>query len=125
MAGCDKPLPNEEQISRILEKLKKEPVGVGPDGEPYMLLVFKLLMSVIPGQDGILHWFCQKTRPVVIEAATFLLRLHAFKSDSVNIWRGKLTGVLHGCCDCIEGYAEAKSCSKETYVRVFLNIRPG
>ncbi|KIJ54640.1 hypothetical protein M422DRAFT_220966 [Sphaerobolus stellatus SS14] len=118
MAEVDQPLPHEREISRSLEKLKTQPIATGGSGDDVMVPIYTFLMGA-PPKDGVLHWFCAKTRPVVIEAASFLLRLYAYNSDSVVIWKGKLTEVLHGCSDCVEVYMEVKLKSRDSYFAAF------
>lgn len=110
-------LPKETEVSRTLEKLRKEPINTQGSQDAILAPIYTLLMSALPSEEGILHWFCDRARPVVVEASTFLLRLHAY-SDNVRVdaWKTKLTGVLHGCCGCVQGYTSAKISSRDTCV---------
>ncbi|KAF8516825.1 SEN1 N terminal-domain-containing protein [Hysterangium stoloniferum] len=114
------PLPNEAEVSRILDRLKREPVNT--DGAPDTVLgpVYSLLIKAPAGEDRILHWFCGSAKPVVVEAATFLLRLHAYTNNPrVDNWKDKMAGVLHGCCNCLQSYMDIKISCRETYFAAF------
>jgi senataxin len=64
---------------------------------------------------GVLHWFCNKVvDPLVPEAATFLLRLHAYDSPKVEVWREKLQIVLGGCVGCAKRLEEVNESSTTT-----------
>jgi ATP-dependent RNA/DNA helicase, senataxin len=110
-------LPKEAEVSRMLEGLKREPVDTQGSQDALLAPIYTLLMSAPPNEDDILHWFCDKARPVVVEASIFLLRLHAYSANiRVDSWKAKMRGVLHGCCGCVQGYANAKVSSRDTYV---------
>jgi len=108
-------LPKEVEVSRSLEKLKQEPITTDGMQDSILGPIYTLLLAVPPGDDDLLHWFCAKAKQVVVEAATFLLRLYAYTDNPrVEVWKTKLTGVLHGCCGCTQGFADAKITSRET-----------
>ena len=99
----------------MLEKLRREPITTQGSQDAILVPIYGFLMGAPPDEDGTLHWFCHRTRPVVVEASTFLLRLHAY-SDNVRVdaWKAKLAGVLHGCCGCVQGYTNVKVTSRDT-----------
>jgi senataxin len=114
-----KPLPNEAEVSRILDKLKRVPVNT--DGAPDTILgpIYSLLIKAPSSENHALHWFCGDARPVVVEAATFLLRLHAYTNNPrVDNWKDKMANVLHGCCNCIQCYQDIKISCRDTWVIV-------
>lgn len=57
--------------------------------------------------DGV-HWFCSRATLIVKEAATFLIRLHAYNSPHVPVWKKMCSDVIHSCCDCSYAYQCAK-----------------
>lgn len=107
--------PKDEEVARTLEKLKLEPITAEGGQDAVLGPIYNLLVHAPPGDDCVFHWFCKKARPVVTEAATFLLRLHAY-SNSVMVedWKRKMAGVLHGCCNCIQSYQEIKLTCRDT-----------
>lgn len=115
MASSSQFLPKEAEVSRTLEKLKKEPINTNGMQDSILLPIYTLLLAVPPSDNDVLHWFCAKAKPVVVEAATFLLRLYAYTDNPrVEVWKAKLAGVLHGCCGCTQGFADAKISSRDT-----------
>ncbi|EIW80969.1 hypothetical protein CONPUDRAFT_104043 [Coniophora puteana RWD-64-598 SS2] len=69
--------------------------------------------------DNVLHWFCSKADPLVVEAATFLLRLFAYDSAQVNEWKAKLKLCLGGCSECVQMLNVVKVSSRTTYFGAF------
>ncbi|EIW59483.1 uncharacterized protein TRAVEDRAFT_71533 [Trametes versicolor FP-101664 SS1] len=65
------------------------------------------------------HWFCSQADEVTREAAIFLIRLHAYNSASVDIWRLQLKRVITRCCYCVRGLHEAETMSRHTYFGAF------
>ncbi|KAF5385735.1 hypothetical protein D9757_005459 [Collybiopsis confluens] len=66
-----------------------------------------------------LHWFCPSAEASVVEAATFLLRLYAYNSPKVEIWKEWLNKCLDNCGDCVLGFERAKIGSRKTYFGAF------
>lgn len=118
-------LPKEAEVSRTLEILRKEPINTQGPQDALLAPIYTLLMSAPTNEDGTLHWFCDKARPVVIEASIFLLRLHAYSNNPrVETWRMRLAGVLHACCGCVQSYMNAKECSRDTCVSIYQSQLP-
>lgn len=108
-------LPKEAEVTRSLDKLKREPITTDGMQDSILAPIYGLLMTVPPGDDGILHWFCNQAKPVVNEAAVFLLRLYAYaENPRVEVWKKKLAGVMHGCCGCVQSLNDAKTTSRDT-----------
>jgi len=102
-------------VSRSLEKLRREPITTDGMQDSILGPIYSLLMNTPTGDNGTPHWFCDKARPVVVEAATFLIRLYAYSDNPrVEVWKKKLAGVLQGCCGCVQGFADAKTSSRDT-----------
>lgn len=60
------------------------------------------------------HWFCNKATRVTIECATFLIRLHAYASEFVSVWKLRCADVLHSCMECCASYQDRKALSRTT-----------
>ncbi|KEP48853.1 helicase SEN1 [Rhizoctonia solani 123E] len=65
------------------------------------------------------HWYCREASETVRESAIFLQRLHAYNSDAVKEWKDILTGIMHGCCECVQAYEVSKQRSREVYLPAF------
>lgn len=61
-----------------------------------------------------LHWFCDRAPQVVAECATFLLRLHAYESEQVPVWKAQCAKVLHTCSQCCASYQDRKVASRRS-----------
>jgi hypothetical protein len=61
-----------------------------------------------------LHWFCDTSPRVVGECATFLLRLHAYESEHVPVWKAQCAKVLHTCPRCCASYQDRKVASRRS-----------
>jgi len=61
-----------------------------------------------------LHWFCNIAPRVVAECATFLLRLHAYESEQVPVWKSQCVKVLHTCSQCCASYQDRKVASRRS-----------
>lgn len=103
------------KVEELLKDLRDNPIGTNdPNCNSALGTCSSLLFSLTYPDSPPLapHWFCDKSPPVAVEAATFLLRLHAYmKADD---WRSRLASVLKGCVACVRGYSEAKARSDET-----------
>ncbi|KDQ62427.1 hypothetical protein JAAARDRAFT_121642 [Jaapia argillacea MUCL 33604] len=109
-----------QQVTSLLAKLRDEPTDTqgAPDSILAPICTYLLKVPVNPS-DGLLHWYCDRTDPVVREAATFLLRLHAYNSSRVDKWREKLALCLSGCAACVKVLQETKVSSRHTYFGAF------
>lgn len=99
----------------LLAKLKRfryDPSAASPDDtDALMSESFKLLSTLKSNQQ---HWFCHEAPESTREAATFLIRLHAYDSSAVPSWKAQCAKVIHGCCACSLAYQDAKIISRTT-----------
>lgn len=111
-------LPKHE-VKKKLTELRDAPVAIASDE------VLKSLSTHLLGSLGrppnpatfspaYNHWFCSQADEVTREAAIFLIRLHAYNSNSVEVWRLHLKRVLSRCCYCVRGLHEAEIMSRHT-----------
>ena len=113
---------NHEEVKKKLAELRDTPQTLVGD-EDLRLTSTYLLGSLKKPENGAEpplvhdHWFCSQAHEVTREAATFLIRLHAYNSSSVDIWRSQLKRVITRCCYCVRGLHEAEIMSRHTYVR--------
>lgn len=111
----------EQEVSRSLTKLRQEPINADGSHDTILTPIYTYLMAVSPGEDRVLHWFCSKAKSVVTEAATFLLRLHAYSNNpKVESWKERLIKVLYGCSACVHSYTELKATCRNTSVLTHL-----
>jgi senataxin len=102
-------------VEKLLAKLHDVPVNTEGASDSFLGPIFTYLMAVPPNRsDGILHWFCSQASQLTVDAATFLIRLFAYNSPRVDVWKEKFELCLGGCCDCVKGLEEAKVSSKDT-----------
>ncbi|KAJ6559197.1 SEN1 N terminal-domain-containing protein [Mycena vulgaris] len=107
-------------VDQQLATLRDSPVNNDGASDAVLASLFTYLMGVPPDQsDGRSHWFCGRTIPTTVAAATFLIRLFAYSSSLVDEWRTKFRGCLNGCSECVQGLQEAKVTSKTTYFGAF------
>ncbi|KAF7288567.1 hypothetical protein HMN09_01385800 [Mycena chlorophos] len=107
-----------KQVNETLAHLRDYPVDTAATSDSQLSLLYTYLRDV-PAKAGRTHWFCHRAESTTIEAATFLLRLHAYNSSTVLEWRAKLQGCLKGCVDCVAGLQQAKVASRRTYFAAF------
>lgn len=113
--------PSAMSDTALLEKLKRfrnDPSAARPaDADALMSQCFTLLSTAKSLHQ---HWFCGEASESLREAATFLIRLHAYDSSAVPAWKEQCAKVIHGCCACNSSYQDAKFISRTTYVH-FIN----
>lgn len=102
-----------DKVKTTLDILRDNPADTSAAGRDVLALITDFLLKPL-SSDAPVHWFCERADKPTIDAATFLLRLHAYNSDVVNSWRQHLTRCLKGCCGCVKGLSEAKTSSKHT-----------
>ena len=108
-----------DEVKKKLVELRDAPSATISDDVLRLLATFLLgslskpdnPAKVVPAYD---HWFCSQADDLVREAATFCIRLHAYNSSSVDVWRLQLKRVLGGCCYCVRGLHEAETTSRHT-----------
>lgn len=101
-----------QDVSNKLEEFRDAPV-MQPSGQD-LYTIFQFLVLENSPAESQLHWFCAQAQPLVFEAATFLLRLHAYSSSLVAQWREKLQTCMAGCAQCVKGLQEVKGTSRHT-----------
>ena len=102
-----------DEATKLLRTLRDEPVTTQDAGDNILAPLLEFVQSSDRG-GGVPHWFCGKAPPTVVEASVFLLRLFAYSSDRVLVWKKDLIRCLHGCCDCIAAFEDAKESSRTT-----------
>lgn len=107
-------VPND-RVQTLLATLRDHPVNSEQLDDGVLGEVYSYLMD-ISSTSGDFHWFCEKADIVTVDAATFLLRLFAYESDPVEIWKKKLQDCLTRCSACVGGLEVAKVDSQTTYV---------
>lgn len=110
------PKDDTESVRLKLRELHDHPVNTEGVVEADLILLFTFLMQHNTPQDGPVHWFCSKADPLVVEAATFLLRLHAYSSPRIQVWRSILQRCLSDCAHCVQKLQEIKTTSRHTCV---------
>ncbi len=111
--------PRPDEVKKKLLELRDQPVAIASDDVLRLVSTYLLGSLKKPESlDNVLpkfgHWFCSQAEDLVKEAATFLIRLHAYNSSSVDIWRAQLKRVLSRCCYCVRGMHEAENMSRHT-----------
>ena len=104
------------RIQTLLTTLRDNPVNSEQLDDGVLGEVYSYLMDIPSTPSGDLHWFCEKADIITVDAATFLLRLFAYESDLVKIWKKKLQQCLACCPSCVGGLEMAKVDSQTTYV---------
>ncbi|KAI0785263.1 SEN1 N terminal-domain-containing protein [Abortiporus biennis] len=110
---------NVEEVRAKLASLRDTPAGTQDTSEAILALLYKFLIKNDTVDEKTTHWFCSKADPLIVEAATFLIRLHAYNSKRVLVWRDHLKDCLTNCPDCVRGLQEAKVSSRYTYFGAF------
>lgn len=111
-------------VGTLLATLRDKPVNSEQLDDGVLGEVYSYLMNVPSTSSGELHWFCEKADSVTIDAATFLLRLFAYESDPVDIWKKRLQQCLTCCPSCVGGLEIAKVDSQTTYAFYLINLLP-
>ncbi|KAI8978689.1 SEN1 N terminal-domain-containing protein [Trametes punicea] len=117
-------LRNKEEVKKKLVELRDAPQTVVADDDLRLTSTY-LLGSLRKPESGVElspvfeHWFCSQADEVTREAAIFLIRLHAYNSGSVDVWRQQLKRVITHCCYCVRGLSEAETMSRHTYFGAF------
>jgi senataxin len=102
-----------EKVKQTLDTLRDVPADTNGAGRDILALLTDFLLDSKRVESS-LHWFCHRADKLAIDAATFLLRLHAYDSETVQKWRQYLVKCLGGCCECVRGLEEAKISSRHT-----------
>lgn len=111
-----KPPQTDTEFADVLKGLRDKAAGIEelPEALLHAILDFVMRAPKIGSEH---HWFCAKAPPLLVEAATFILRLFAYReSTDVERMRERLSFVLDGCCDCVHVFQNAKWSSRLTCV---------
>lgn len=113
------PPPPKHEVKKKLAELRDAPVAIVPDEVLKFLSTYLLGSLDKPENPSTFspahnHWFCSQADEVTKEASIFLIRLHAYNSNSVEVWRLHLKRVLSRCCYCVRGLHEAEIMSRHT-----------
>ncbi|OBZ71656.1 hypothetical protein A0H81_08324 [Grifola frondosa] len=120
-------LPSSSKLNEVqnkLAELRDSPMAIVPDEVlrlicNYLIGPFKKSQIASQCPQPFEHWFCAKADQLTVDAAVFLIRLHAYQNSFVDLWKFQLTKVLSGCCDCVRGLKEAEVMSRHTYFATF------
>ncbi|KAI0822260.1 SEN1 N terminal-domain-containing protein [Trametes gibbosa] len=115
---------NIDEVKNRLASLRDAPQAQVEEGDLRLLSTYLLGSLKKPANLADVplvhtHWFCSQADEVTREAAIFLIRLHAYDSASVDIWRTQLKRVITRCCYCVRGLHEAETMSRYTYFGAF------
>lgn len=110
---------NRDEVKKKLAELRDAPQALVGDEDLRLTSTYLLGALKIPEGAAEVplvyeHWFCSQADEVTREAAIFLVRLHAYNSTTVDVWRLQLKRVLTRCCYCVRGLHEAEYMSKHT-----------
>ena len=105
---------NLAQIQAKLAQLRDAPAGTTDADESILALIYQFLIPDDSLKPKDLHWFCSRADQAVVDAATFLIRLHAYNSARVDTWRRFLRICLTTCPGCVRGLQEVKVSSRHT-----------
>ncbi|KAI0754949.1 SEN1 N terminal-domain-containing protein [Daedaleopsis nitida] len=116
--------PRKDEVKKKLADLRDAPVAIAPDDvlrltSTYLMGNLKKLEDPSKISLAHEHWFCSQADEVTRDAAVFLIRLHAYNSSSVDLWRTHLKRVLARCCYCVRGMSEAEIMSRHTFFGAF------
>lgn len=103
----------EREIATLLQGLRDRPAD-NAAAEPLLPRIFSFLTQVSPTPSGQLHWFCDKASETTVGAASFLIRLYAFKGPSVQTWKQGFRNCVSSCAFCVESLECIKATSRST-----------
>ncbi|KAF9013411.1 SEN1 N terminal-domain-containing protein [Cyathus striatus] len=106
-------------VERLLADLRDAPIDTSGPSDAVLGQIYTYLMDKPQTSSGEVHWFCSKADPIIVEAATFLLRLFAYDSPQVQTWKQILDRCLSNCTRCIISFEAAKVSSRNTYFGAF------
>ncbi|KIK69521.1 hypothetical protein GYMLUDRAFT_33895 [Collybiopsis luxurians FD-317 M1] len=117
MAGSAKPA-SDLVVQDILKQLHDDPRNSEGVQESDLDVIYTYLQRCSVAKSNY-HWFCRRAEGSVVQAATFLLRLFAYNSPKVDLWKGWLNKSLDTCAECVLGFEKAKISSRTTYFGAF------
>ncbi|KAJ3513039.1 hypothetical protein NLJ89_g3171 [Agrocybe chaxingu] len=101
-------------VKKLLATFRDNPPDTSGVSDGQLQEIYLYLMNRPANSSGEVHWFCGQAGDLTNGAATFLLRLFAYSSDSVEKWKAKLHKIVSGCSSCVEGLEKAKFESRDT-----------
>ncbi|KZV98838.1 hypothetical protein EXIGLDRAFT_763074 [Exidia glandulosa HHB12029] len=120
-AGPPQKVPQTD--AEVDDALREEREKGGIDtSEKRAVALFQFVMRV-PQVGGEYHWFCAKVPPLAVEAATFAIRMFAYtESTSLGLIKERLSIVLHGCCECMRLFQNAKRVLRTIYLSGMVSV---
>ncbi len=103
-----------DEVRAKLAQLRDAPTGTTGANESVLVHIYQFLIPNDRSKPTNVHWFCSRAEQTVVDAATFLIRLHAYNSPRVDAWRVKLRSCLVTCAECVRGLQEVKVSSRHT-----------
>ncbi|KAG6910679.1 hypothetical protein DXG01_008723 [Tephrocybe rancida] len=104
---------NSDEVVKLLARLRDIPLNTEQMSEKELTVIYTYLIEVPKSSIGVLHWFCSRADPDVVETAKFCIRMFAY--DSVEPWRQKLRECIGRCPECVQGLERAKVTTRTTY----------
>ncbi|OCH91849.1 hypothetical protein OBBRIDRAFT_886653 [Obba rivulosa] len=114
-----------DEVKAALAKLRDTPSNNPPEEILGLICDYltgpqpRVRPTLSPESKPLDHWFCSRADETVREAATFLIRLHAYNSNRVSTWKQQFRRILTGCCECVRELQLVKSTSRHTYFGCF------
>lgn len=106
---------SQKQLQELLDGLRDRPVNSEECSEATLKTIYDYIVSrPLNRSDKLLHWFCDRAGPTTIAAASFSLRLFAYSSGEVAIWKNTFRKCVSKCPDCVRGLEVAKVESRKT-----------
>ncbi|PFH53903.1 hypothetical protein AMATHDRAFT_705 [Amanita thiersii Skay4041] len=110
----------QSDIRKLLQVLHDTPIDNAGASDEVLGKVYAFLMDIPQSpSDNKLHWFCKQANTTTVAAASFLLRLFAYSSTQVDLWKKRLQSCLQGCCNCVQLLERIKVDSRHTYFGAF------
>ncbi|PPQ66263.1 hypothetical protein CVT24_007281 [Panaeolus cyanescens] len=105
-------------VRGLLDNLYRNPEG-NTVKEETLGAIFTHLYDVKPNSAGEYHWFCSQASTLTIDAATFSIRLFAYSSEAVTLWKARLRKCISCCASCVRGMELAKELSRKVYMSTY------
>ncbi|CAA7261403.1 unnamed protein product [Cyclocybe aegerita] len=106
-------------VKKLLATFRDNPPDTSGVSDGQLQEIYLYLMNRPANSSGEVHWLCGQAGDLTNSAATFLLRLFAYSSDSVEKWKAKLHKIVSSCSSCVEGLEKAKFESRDTFLAAF------
>ncbi|KDR82678.1 hypothetical protein GALMADRAFT_220668 [Galerina marginata CBS 339.88] len=106
-------------IGALLTVLRDRPADTTAASDDVLGTIYRYLVKIPPSSDGEVHWFCKHASATTVDAATFSIRLMAYKSEQVDDWKRRLHKCMSACAFCVQGLEMAKVTSQDTFLAAF------